>query len=84
MTMTEPTANTDTHALLEKSQVVHQTSRGPTVEEVAAQLLRQALEALYPERDEVVKLGRNATDADFAEIHARWDEHHPGWREKLS
>lgn len=49
--MTEPTANTDTHALLEKSQVVHQTSRGPTVEEVAAQLLRQALEALYPERD---------------------------------
>ena len=49
--MTEPTENTDTHALLEKSQVVHQTSRGPTVEEVAAQLLRQALEALYPERD---------------------------------
>ena len=43
--MTEPTENTDTHALLEKSQVVHQTSRGPTVEEVAAQLLRQALEA---------------------------------------
>ena len=49
--MTEHTENTDTHALLEKSQVVHQTSRGPTVDEVAARLLRRALEELYPERN---------------------------------
>ena len=49
--MTEHSANTDTPALLKKSQVVHQTSRGPTVDEVAAQLLREALEGLYPGRD---------------------------------
>ena len=42
--MTAHTINTDTPALLKKSQVVHQTSRGPTVDEVAAQLLREALE----------------------------------------
>ena len=48
--MTEHSANTETHALLQKSQIVHQTSRGPTVDEVASAVLRQALEALYPQR----------------------------------
>ncbi|MFW8695472.1 hypothetical protein, partial [Mesorhizobium japonicum] len=43
-------ATTETHALLQKSQIVHQTSRGPTVDEVASAVLRQALEALYPQR----------------------------------
>jgi hypothetical protein len=51
MTMTERSENTETRALLKKSQVIHQTSRGPTVDEVAAQMLRQALKVLHPERD---------------------------------
>jgi hypothetical protein len=50
MTMTEPSENSETHALLEKSQIIHQTSRGPTVDEVAAEMLRQALKVLYPDR----------------------------------
>jgi hypothetical protein len=50
MTMTEPSENAETHALLEKSQIIHQTSRGPTVDEVAAEMLRQALKVLYPDR----------------------------------
>ncbi|MGH8386962.1 MAG: hypothetical protein ACRESJ_15945 [Pseudomonas sp.] len=49
--MTEQTENTETPALLQKSQVVHQINLGPTVDQVAAQLLRQALKTLYPERD---------------------------------
>ena len=49
--MTEHLEDTETPALLKKSQVIHQTSRGPTVDEVAALLLRQALKARYPERD---------------------------------
>ena len=49
--MTEHPEDTETPALLKKSQVIHQTSRGPTVDEVAALLLRQALKARYPERD---------------------------------
>lgn len=49
--MTEPTVNTDTPALLKKSQVVHQISLGPTLNEVATELLRQALKVQYPERD---------------------------------
>ena len=48
--MTAPSENAETHALLEKSQIIHQTSRGPTVDEVAAELLRQALKVLYPDR----------------------------------
>lgn len=49
--MTEHSENTETPALLKKSQVIHQTSRGPTVDVVAAQILRQALKELHPERD---------------------------------
>ena len=49
--MTETLVNTDAPNLLKKSQVIQQISRGPTIEEVAAQLLRQALKAIYPDRD---------------------------------
>ncbi|MFY0730055.1 hypothetical protein [Pseudomonas sp. NFX15] len=48
--MTSP-ENTESPVLLKKSQVIHQTSQGPTVDEVAAQLLRKALKALYPNQD---------------------------------
>lgn len=49
--MSEFPENAVTRALLKKSQVIHQTTRGPTVNEVAAQTLRQALKELYPEQD---------------------------------
>lgn len=49
--MTPTVENTETPVLLKKSLVVHQTSQGPTVNEVAAQVLRKALKTLYPERD---------------------------------
>ena len=48
--MTDHPENTQTPGLLKKSQVNYQTSRGPTVDSVAALLLRQALKALQPER----------------------------------
>jgi hypothetical protein len=49
--MTPTFENTETPVLLKKSLVVHQTSQGPTVNEVAAQVLRKALKTRYPERD---------------------------------
>jgi len=49
--MTAHTINTDTPALLKKSQVVQQISLGPTLNEVATELLRQALKEQFPERD---------------------------------
>jgi hypothetical protein len=51
MTMTEHTESTQTPVLLKKSLVVHQTSQGPTVNEVAAQMLRKALKTQFPEQD---------------------------------
>lgn len=41
----------ETPALLKKSQVVQQISLGPIINEVAAELLRQALKTQYPKRD---------------------------------
>ncbi|MEJ5057246.1 MULTISPECIES: dermonecrotic toxin domain-containing protein [unclassified Pseudomonas] len=49
--MTEHSETSETRELLKKSQIIHQTSRGPTVDEVAHQILRQALRSLYPKRD---------------------------------
>ncbi|MGH8348982.1 MAG: hypothetical protein ACRES5_20845, partial [Pseudomonas sp.] len=49
--MTDHPEKAHTPALLKKSQVIHQTSRGPSVSEVAALLLRQALKVLQPERE---------------------------------
>ena len=49
--MTETLVNTDAPNLLKKSQVIQQISRGPTLDEVAAQLLRQALKGVYPDRE---------------------------------
>ncbi|MFU2330601.1 hypothetical protein [Pseudomonas sp. NFX98] len=49
--MIEHPHTTEPPVLLKKSLVVHQTSQGPTVDEVASQMLRQGLKALYPERD---------------------------------
>ncbi|MNZ28941.1 hypothetical protein D3C78_461850 [compost metagenome] len=49
--MTDHPENTQTPGLLKKSQVSYQTNRGPTVDSVAALLLRQALKVLQPERE---------------------------------
>lgn len=49
--MIEHPHTTEPPVLLKKSLVIHQTSLGPTVDEVASQMLRQGLKALYPERD---------------------------------
>jgi len=51
MTMTPHSENTESPALLTKSLVTHQTSQGPTVDEVAAQMLRKALKTKFPQRD---------------------------------
>ena len=49
--MTPHSENTESPALLTKSLVTHQTSQGPTVDEVAAQMLRKALKTKFPQRD---------------------------------
>lgn len=49
--MNEHPHTTEPPVLLKKSLVIYQTSQGPTVDEVATQILRQGLKALYPERD---------------------------------
>jgi hypothetical protein len=50
MTMNEIIEKNASPVLLKKSTVIHQTSQGPTVNQVAAQTLREALNALYPHR----------------------------------
>lgn len=49
--MSNDSENGETRTLLQKSLIIHQTSRGPTIDEVAATMLRQALKARYPQRD---------------------------------
>lgn len=41
----------------------------------------QLLDERYPNGYDVVQLGRDAKEGDFAELHRLWDEHHPGWRD---
>ena len=49
--MTDSVDNLRPPVLLKKNLVVRQTSQGPTVDEVAAQMLRKALKERFPERD---------------------------------
>jgi len=49
--MIESADNVRPPVLLKKNLVVRQTSQGPTVDEVAAHMLRKALKATFPERD---------------------------------
>lgn len=41
----------------------------------------RALDERYPGGYEVVRLGRSASEAEFAPLHALWDARSPGWRE---